>query len=220
MHRLIRTIFILTPFFLASCLDIVEEIDLKNDMSGKATYIFNLSQSKTKLNAALNLDSIGDYKIPKGYEIEREINKAVSELTSKEGITHASYTINESEYIYTLIVQFRSLNFLNAAIQEMSYWKKSEWKPTKEFYSEANGVISKRGEKIAVPENRKSDLNKQRENLELGNYIFILRSFNYLEAISPSVLKLSGNKKAVMYKANLYNLINNEEELNLKIAVK
>ncbi len=220
MHRLIMVLILLTPFLFVSCLDIVEEIDLKSDKSGKATYIFNLSQSKIKLNALLKLDSIGGHKIPKLYEVEDEMSKAVSELNTKEGIVSASYSIDASEYIYTLVVQFKSLNFLNTAIQEMSYWEKSKWKPTKDFYSHEKGILTKKGEKIEVPEHRKRDLIKQKESLELGNYIFILRSFNYLEAISPLALKLSGNKKAVMYRTNLYNLINNGEELNLKITVK
>ena len=220
MYKLIKLLLLLTSFLLVSCLDIVEEIDLNSDKSGKATYTFNLSQSKVKLNAALKLDSIGGHKIPKLYEIENEISKAVNELSSKEGIIEASYTIDESEYIYSLVIRFKSLNALDKAIQSMSYWKQSKWKPTNGFYGYNNNIITKKAEKIVIPENRKVDLNKQKENLTLGKYVFILRSANSLEALSPSELNLSGNKKAVMYRNNLYDLINNKEDLNLKILMK
>lgn len=220
MYKLIKLLLLLTPFLLVSCLDIVEEIDLNNDKSGKATYTFNLSQSKVKLSAALKLDSIAGHKIPKLYGIEREISKAVDELKGKEGIVEASYTIDESDYIYVLTVRFKSLNLLNKAIQSMSYWERSNWKSTKDFYDDNKNIITKKGEKIIIPKNRKAELDKQKDNLVLGKYVFILRSSGDLEVLSPSELKLSGNKKAVMFKSNLYDLINNEEEINLKILTK
>lgn len=220
MYRLIKLLLLLTPFLFVSCLDIVEEIDLNSDNSGKASYTFNLSQSKVKLNAALKLDSIGGHKIPKLYEVESEIRKAVNELKSKDGIVDATYSIDKTEYIYLIEVRFKSLNQLNLAIQNMTYWEKSKWKPTNGFYEHKNDVIIKKGEKVEVPSNKENEFQKHKENIAQGNYTFILRSPNFLEPISPSALKLSGNKKAVMYRSNLFDLINNKEAVNLKISTK
>ena len=219
MYRLIKIFLLLTPIIFVSCLDVVEEIDLNSSNGGKATYTFNLSQSKIKLNTLLKLDSIGGHKIPKLYEIENELAKAVRELKSKEGISEASYTINEAEYIYTLEVSFASLKFLNNALKEMSYWQHSEWKPKKDFYKLENHILTKNIEAVIVPQNQKRELERRKESLVLGSYTFILRHTKELLLMSPTELKLSGYKKAVMYRNDLYQLSKNGRELILKAKV-
>lgn len=219
MHRLIKIFLLLTPLFLVSCLDVVEEVDLKADGSGVATYTFNLSQSKMKLNAILRLDSIRDHKVPKLHEIEAEFAKAVQELKSKAEIVDASYTVNESEYIYTLKISFTSLNSLSKALKEMSYWEKSEWKPTKDFYQLEGNIITKNIEAIILSGNNKKELEQRKQFLELGNYTFILRSNKEFQLKSSSELKLSGNKKAVMYRNDLYKLGKKGREIVLRAKV-
>ncbi len=220
MYRLIKLLFILTPFFFVSCLDVVEEIELNADNSGVATYTFNLSQSKIKIGAAMKLDSIAGQKVPKSYEIEREIRKAVAELQSKEGITKANYKINEDEFIYTLKVNFKNLTALNTAINNMSYWKKSKWKPSDSFYSQNGNKVIKRGEKIVIPTHQLKQIEKQKENLSIGKYVFILRSHRLLSVLPESELKLSGNNKAIMFRSNLYDLIKRERALVLEAELR
>lgn len=219
MYRLIKIFFLLTPIFFVSCLDVIEEIDLNESKGGKATYTFNLSQSKVKLNTLLKLDSLGGYKIPKLYEIEDELIKAVRELKAKEGISNATYSINEEEYIYTLVVHFKSLKNLDIALRQMSYWKHSDWKPKTEFYRLEDNELIKKVEAVIIPEKSKKEIEKRKQDLELGNYTFILRNSQELKLLSPSELKLSGNKKAVMYRDNLYNFSKRQKELNLKVKV-
>ena len=216
MYRLIKIFFLLTPLFFASCLDVVEEIDLNATKGGTASYTFNLSQSKMKLNTVLKLDSIGGYKVPKLTDIERELSKAVRELRTKPGISGASYSLNIVEYIFTLKIEFNSLPALNSALMGMSYWKTSEWKPKKDFYQLENNQLIKNIELPELSDGQKGELEKRKESLTLATYTFIVRNANELALPATSELKLSGNKKAVLFRENFYLLSKRQKGVTLK----
>jgi len=220
MHRFIKLLLLLTPFLFISCLDIVEEFDLNEKKGGKVTYTFNLSQSKIKINTLLKLDSIKGFRIPKLNEVEQKLSEAVKELKTKKGISNASYSVNHTDYIYTLSISFSSIANLDNAIQEMSYWKFSSWKPTKKFYELNNNVFEKNIELIDLTAQQEIEIKKNKETLQQGNYTFVLRSKNLLATKSPSDLNISGNKKAVMLRKSSYDVINNGELTKIAVVLK
>lgn len=220
MYRLIKIFLLLTPFFFISCLDVVEEIELNKDKGGSATYTFNASQSKIKLNTLLKLDSLDGHKIPKLYEVERELKKAVSELNSKKGISEANYSIDRDEYILTLNLKFTSIANLDNAIKTLSYWNKSEWKPSQAFYGYSNNRFKKNVPIVTVKEKDLKEVEKRKESLQQGTYVFILRNLDGALATTSKELRLSGNKKAVLFRKNLYELSKYRNGLGLEVEVK
>jgi len=219
MYRFIKILLLLTPIFFVSCLDIVEEIDLNENNGGQVTYTINLSQSKIKINTLLKLDSVRGFKIPKNNEIESKLSQIVSEIKTKKGITKATYSANRSDFIYTLSISFLSVAELDNAIQSLSYWKYSKWKPSTNFYELKNNVFQKNIELISLTKQQEAEITKNKEMLKQGNYTFVLRSQNTLSIQSPSELKLSGNKKAVLFRKNSYDIINNGKLTQLSIAL-
>ena len=220
MHSLIKIFFLLTPLFFISCLDVVEEIELNKTKGGKAIYTINLSQSKIKLNTLMKLDSIDGHRIPKQYEIEREIAAAVQELRSKKGITGASYELNKTEYIYSLEVDFLSINELDQAIRTLSYWKKSDWKPLEAFYIQKERRFIKHVPQVHVKEKDLGEVEKRKESLKLGSYTFILRNEGEVSTDNPKDLRISGNKKAALFRKDLYTLAKYRNGFDLKMEVK
>lgn len=220
MYRLTKIFLLLTPFFLISCLDVVEEIDLNNNKGGKATYTFNASQSKIKLSTLLKLDSIDGYKIPKLYEVEQELKKAVLELNSKKGISGANYIFNKEAYILTLNLNFTSIYYLDDAIRTLSYWNKSNWKPSQAFYTYKSNRFKKITPVIAVKEKDLKEVEKRKETLQEGSYVFILRNSDGTLTPANTKLRLSGNKKAVLFRENLYELTKYRNGFNLEVEVK
>ena len=65
MKIVFKISFFLVFFSFTSCFEIVEEVTLKKDGSGEMSFSINLSQSKTKLNSIMLMDSINGYKVPK-----------------------------------------------------------------------------------------------------------------------------------------------------------
>lgn len=55
-----------------SCIEIIDDITIKNDGSGTLKYTINLSSSKIKINSILALDSLDGRKIPTIAEIEEK----------------------------------------------------------------------------------------------------------------------------------------------------
>lgn len=220
MYRFVKLLLLLTPLLFVSCLDIVEEFDLNDNKGGKVTYTFNLSQSKIKINTLLKLDSIKGFKIPKLHEVEQKLAEVVKELNTKKGITSATYSVNHSDFIYTLSISFTSIENLDNAVQSLSYWELSSWKPTNKFYELKNNVFQKNIELIDLTQQQEIEINKNKETLKQGNYTFVLRSKNLLEIKAPSELNLSGNKKAVMLRKSSYDIINNGTLTQIAVVLK
>ncbi|MCT4582710.1 MAG: hypothetical protein N4A35_14940 [Flavobacteriales bacterium] len=205
---------------MISCLDVVEEIELNESKGGKAIYTINLSQSKIKLNTLMKLDSIDGHRIPKQYEIESELAKAVQELRTKKGITGARYELNKTEYIYTLEVEFLSVNDLDLAIRTLSYWRKSDWKPQEAFYVQKERRFIKHVPQIHVKEKDLGEVEKRKESLKLGSYTFILRNEGEVSTNNHKEIRVSGNKRAALFRKDLYNLAKYRNGFNLEMEVK
>jgi hypothetical protein len=50
---------------LTSCIELIDDITINSDGSGKLKYSINLSSSKTECNSLILLDSLNGYKVPK-----------------------------------------------------------------------------------------------------------------------------------------------------------
>lgn len=220
MYRLTKIFLLLTPFFFISCLDVVEEIELNASKGGKATYTINLSQSKIKLSTLLKLDSLDGHKVPTLYEIDDKLNRTIIELNTKKGISNANYRFDQEEYIITLNLDFSSVSNLDNAIRSLSYWEKSDWKPKNTFYKYADNVFIKHVPQIHAKEKEIQKVEKRKESLKLGSYAFILRNTKGELTTVDQNLRLSGNKKAVLFRKNLYDLSKFRSGFNLEVEVK
>ena len=56
----IKYLLLLLPLFFNSCIEIIDDLTIRNDGSGKLKYTINLSASKLKLNSILALETISD----------------------------------------------------------------------------------------------------------------------------------------------------------------
>ncbi len=220
MHRFIKLLLLLTPFTLISCLDVVEEFDFEKNKSGKVTYTFNLSQSKLKLNTLLKLDSVNGFRVPKLDEVEQKMAEVVKEIKTKAGIKTASYSVNNSDFIYTISISFSSIKHLDNALRDLSYWKYSKWKPSENLYEMQDNTFEKDIELLEFNAQQKSEIDKNSEMLKQGKYTFVLRSKDFLEAKLPKDLKLSGSETAVMLRKNMLEIANNDKASKMRIVFK
>ena len=73
-------------FSFNSCIEIIDDISIKNDGSGTLKYTVNLSSSKIKINSILALDSLEGKKVPSLSEIQELKLKRVTSNPIKEVI--------------------------------------------------------------------------------------------------------------------------------------
>lgn len=206
----------MTSISFSSCLEIVEEIDLDDDGSGKAMYTINLSQSKIKLAAALKLDSINGKKTPSIDEINNIIISTANSIQSQEGIKSCDYRNNFDDFIFELNISFENINSLNYALKNVPYWDKSDWKPTKEFYQHSKNSFSKNSEEYDL-NGASNKISEYKTELEQGFHTFILRGNRNIISKEGANARISGNKTAVMQRTNLFELLSNPQNLSLNI---
>ena len=100
MKILYKVIVFLALFSLTGCFEVVEEVTLNEDGSGKVTFNINMSQSKTKLNSIMLMDSINGYKIPKKSDINNAILKIEQHLKNTPGISNINKVVDYKNFIF------------------------------------------------------------------------------------------------------------------------
>jgi len=198
-------------FSLTSCIEIFDEISLKNDGSGTFSYKINLSSSKLKVNSILALDSLDGKKVPSINEIKERINKYKELFAKKEGISNVKTEINFNEFILKFQCDFTSVNALQKAIKDV-FEEESKSKTLKEI--ETNWLVWENNKlSRSVPSITQDFTSRlKREDLEAlknGKYFSITRFEKPIEKFDNPQSTVSPNKLNILVKNSTYSLIKN-----------
>jgi hypothetical protein len=118
--KLFYTFVVFLSFFgLTSCIEIIDDITLKNDGSGTLKYTINLSESKVKINSILALDSLDGKKVPSIPEMEERIASFKKKLSAKTGISNVTIESNFTNYIFKLQCDFTNVVALQNALKDV-----------------------------------------------------------------------------------------------------
>jgi hypothetical protein len=194
-----------------SCVEIFDDIYIKNDGSGTFKYKINLSSSKVKVNSILALDSLDGRKVPSIPEIKEKINKYKNLIEQKEGISNVKVESNFTDFIIKFQCDFTSVIALQKALKEVIV-DESKNRTFKEI--ETNWLVFD-GNKLtrsvpSITADFTSKLKKEdAEALKKGVYISVTRFDKAIEKSDNSLGIIGGNKLAVMLKTSPYNLIQN-----------
>jgi len=210
--------FFILLFLLTSCVELIDEIQLNNDGSGKFKYVINLSQSKTNVSSILLLDSINGKKNLKLPEIKQKIFNFKKNLIKQDGISNVIISENYTDYIIKFECDFENLSKLKIAI-ENSFQEHSNTKNSENWVT-YNGIeFSKK-----IPEYTIFYLKEFNsiygEKLKNGTYTSITRF--QVEILDFSNIKSSKSKsgKALMIKTTPNELLINPNILDNIIHIK
>jgi len=214
---------LLLSVFLCSCLEIIEEVDLKNDGSGKLSYTINLSQSKSRINSIMLLDSINGQKIPTEIEIKSKLNEVITFIEMTEGISNVSKTSDFENYIFKFSCDFSDVEALNAAteIVKKKYNIKDPYANTDDHftYSNQSKTFRRKGDY-----NGQADLEKVKEEdlalIQKAQYTGIYRFESEILSASNSDTKISPNKKAAMLKYKAADIATGKKKIENTITLK
>lgn len=211
MSRIVFTLFICLFMGITSCVEIIDDITLKNDGSGVFKYTINLSSSKIKIKSILALDSLDGKKVPKIEDIKEKISQFKSKLSSKQGITNVTIDSDFEDFVFKFRCDFSSVSTLQNAIKEVV----EEMANEKMNVADYQEWLSWDGQKLvrSIPEitleKTKNLKQEEIEQLKLGSYTSISRFERLVDRFENPEAKLSQNKQNVMVKTGAYSLIQN-----------
>ncbi len=219
--RYLKVIFILsTCSLLTSCFEILEEVDMNPDGSGKMSLTINLSQSKNKVSSIMLLDSINGHKIPKKKDIQKNLEDLSAKLKKIKGISKVTYHTDYTQFIATVSFNFDHVSILNKASKEIftAYKIKVDDVPAysyqtskKIFKYEYNNASAK----TAFNKLKKDD----KEIFKNATYTSIYRFPYTVQQIKNTKSTLSKSKKSVMQKTSILHLINNTANISNQIQL-
>ncbi len=199
----------------SSCIEIIDDISIKNDGSGTLKYTINLSSSKIKINSILALDSLDGRKIPTIADIEEKILSFKKKLEGKPGMSNVTFDYNFTDYIFKLQCDFTNVTALQTALKEVIQEESKE----KNIPELEQAWLNWDGSKMvrSIPEiTVKKTKDFKQEDIELmkqGNYTSISRFERTVDKFSNPSATLSKNKMAVMIRTNPYALTQNSKIL-------
>lgn len=206
---------------MSSCFDVVEEVDLKSNGSGKIKAIVNLSKSKTKVASLMKLDKIDAVKIPTEQEIRTQASKINTILKNTKGISNVQYSLDFNNYIGTISCDFADIDALNTFTKALSAQFKTALSDYSTYAYDKNTKTLTRTYKYnnqgqkelkkLKPENQQS--------LQDAYYTYIYRFDSTIKSQKNATAKVSPNKKAVLLKVNVVDIVNGKVNLSNTITL-
>ncbi len=211
----------LSVFCLTSCFDVVEEINMKSNGSGSIQGTLNLSKSKTKVASLMKLDKIDGIQIPNQAEIRKEMAVIVNLLKNTPGISNVKQRLDFENYIAIISCDFQNVQALNAYTNTLSKHFKAKINSYSSYSYDAGTKTLKRNYKHSTEGKKEFEKLRPENRQSFGQafYTSIYRFENLVAKQQNNLAKVSPNKKAVMLKVNIPDLINGKVDLTNTIVL-
>jgi hypothetical protein len=218
----IKILFILLlPLLFTSCFEIIEDVHINTNGSGKISVTLNLSQSKTKLKTIMLMDSINGYKIPSKTDINTELSKAVKTLKSIKGLSNIKSSSNFDDYIFKISCNFTDIDKLNQVVSTFARMN-NFIVPKGSSYFDYNKKTK------TFTRNYETDLAKSfnsinKKDKEIFDNAFYVTVYHFDNTIIESKNKsahINKSKTAIMIKVSAQDIINNTRTIKNKIKLK
>ncbi len=207
---------------LSSCFEIIEEMEVGADGTGWYEYTVNLSQSRTALNGITRMDSINGYRIPSRAEIDKAFEELVSTAKGIEGISNAVHAASHENYIFIFSVEFTNVDALNKLIATMRERNKNGLTDMPDIHFSYDTKLKRyvRNGKYPVKEHFLKLKKADKAVFNGATFTSIFRSELEVGTWSNKDIKVSPNKKALMLKCDVLDLINEKVNVGNTIQLK
>jgi hypothetical protein len=206
------TYLVILLLLLTSCIEIIDDVTLNSNGSGKFAYTLNLSQSRLDVNSYLSLESYDGKKVPSKEELKLKIYEFRDQMNKQSGISNCKVTINETDFIIKLNCDFTSIEKLQDAIF-LVLEAMSQKELTKQYWvTSSNDTITKK-----IPDfisGYKSYTDYEKIKLNSGVYISILRFDRLIKSSDNPSSVISKNQSAVLTRVNTLELSQNPSLIN------
>ena len=207
---------------LCSCFEIIEEVDLNSDGSGKYEYTINMSQSRTKLDQIIRLDSINGYRVPKKSELKEPLEELIAKANGISGISNAQKSEDFENYIMSFTCDFADIDALNRLVTELRKGNKKVRSDIPEVhfsYDAASKRYIRNGD-YSIQADFAQVKEADKVIFDGATFTSIFRSDSELTSYSNNNARLSPNKKALMLKMQVLDLINEKVTMGNTIQLQ
>lgn len=221
MRRSSQLLLLSCLLLFQSCFEIIEQVTIKNDGSGNFQLVINMSKSKTKLNSIMKMEKVNGHDVPTTREITSKVATIETAVKTTSGISNVKTSLDFDNYIASISCNFLKVNNLNMAVQAVSD-KENSKKPAIDdmFKYDANNKVFSRLNKFILKDEYKKMSNADKEIFATANYTAIFRFESDVLTSANKESKISANKKAVMTKLNVLDMITNNKSIENNINLK
>jgi len=203
------------------CFEVIEEITLHDDGSGSVMMTVNVSRSKTKLKSIMLMDSINNYRVPTEADIRSNMSKMIAEINKIDGVSNVSHKMNFDDFIFSVSCDFRDIEVLNSVITHFSTeGERSALKTHKQFSFDSGSKVFVRNYHYNLSEEISRVKKKDREVLEEASITTLYRFDSEIKSATNTDAKIAGNKKAVMIKIPVQDMISNKKNIKNTITLE
>lgn len=205
----------------SSCFQIVEDITVKDDGSGRVVLMANFSESRTRLASIMLLDSVQGYKVPSKQDVQRELADIVAELRKVEGISQVSHSVDFDRFTAQIAFSFADVSKLNGVTDMVFRQFKIEAKNTSSYSLTKSGKFSRQYHYDANAGKAFKKLKEEdRRVFEGAKYTSIYRFDREVAQVSNTQAKTSASKTSVMLQAPVVDLITGRINVSNHIQLK
>ncbi len=202
----------------SGCFEVVEEITLKSDNSGRISLTFNASRSKEKIKQLMLLDKVDGIVIPDIDQIKAEVRRQKTKLEAQPNISNVSISEDYTNFIFSVSCDFRDAQSMENAIINLLQNSKhqSAFNLQTGHFTYKNKTLTR---KLQMPKNQQvhQPSDEQKNFLKDATYTAIYRFPAPVYENTNQNARLSPDKKAVMFRSNVLDLLENRKSPNLYI---
>jgi hypothetical protein len=212
---------LLLPLLFTSCFEIIEDVHINTNGSGKISVTLNLSQSKTKLKTIMLMDSINGYKIPSKTDINTELNNAVKTLKGIKGLSNIKSSSDFDAYIFKISCNFTDIDKLNQVVSTFARMNNFIIpKGSSYFDYNQKTKIFTRNYETDLAKSFNSIKKKDKEVFDNASYVTVYHFDNTIIESKNKSAHINKNKTAIMIKVSAQDIINNTRTIKNQIKLK
>ena len=205
-------------FLFQSCFEVIEEVKMKDDGSGHFNFVINFSQSKSKINSVLKMQKINGHKIPTQEEIKNEASKLEALAQNTSGISNVKTTIDLTNYIFTIDLDFQKISNLNVVFLKLKNSKKIEPIISSDYFS-FNDKKFVRSQKIPIKALYDKLEKSDKEVFQTATYTSVYKFDSTIKSFSNKNATTSKSNKAIKLNGSVINVINGNEKIENTITL-
>lgn len=211
---------LLIPCLLQSCFEVIEQLQLKDDGSGSYQLTLNMSQSKTRLSSIMKLKTINDHTVPAKGEILERLDDVKAELSATSGISNVKTSMDFSNFICVVSLDFSNVTQLNKAIHNVKVHENATGALLNDDFSyDAKEKIFQRKNVYSFKDVYGKMSNADKEVFTAASFTGIYKFDSEVSSVSNSDAKISASKKAVMLKLNAAAILKQKKSIDNKIKI-
>lgn len=205
-------------FLFQSCFEVIEDIKVNDNGSGHFNFVLNLSQSKTKINSILKMQTINGHKIPSKEDIKNEVAKIEAIAQSTPGISNVKTTVDLANYIFTINLDFQKISNLNTALSKLRNSKKMDPSLNTDYFAFFDKKFI-RTQKIPIKSLYDKLEKSDKEVFKTAKYTSVYKFDSTIKSFSNKNATTSKSGKAIKLNGSVLNVINGNEKIENTITL-